>query len=45
MAEVAKMSIIINIGYKYRWAISNIDMDAARNLGLINVRKYWRFIV
>ena len=40
MAELAKILNAINLGSKHSWAISNADMDATRNLGLISIKKY-----
>ena len=40
MAEVAKVSSAIDLGNKHSWAISNADMDATRDLGLIGIKKY-----
>lgn len=40
IAEVAKVLSTIDLGNKYSEAISNTDIDAARNLGLINIKKY-----
>ena len=40
MTEVAKMSNAINFGSKYNWVISNTNIDVARNLKLINIKKY-----
>ena len=42
MAEVVEVLSAINFGSKYSGAISNIDIDVARNLGLIGIKKYWR---
>ena len=39
-AEVAKVLNLIDLGSKHSWAICNVDMDAARNLGLIGIKKY-----
>ena len=39
-AEVAQASNPVNFTSKYRWAISNFDMDAAKELGLTRVKKY-----
>ena len=39
-AEVAKVSSLIDVARKYRWAIGNIDMDTAKKLGLTGVKKY-----
>ena len=36
---VTKMSSVIDLNSKYMWAISNIDMDVAKDLGLTNVKK------
>lgn len=41
-AEVAKMLSLIDLDSKYMWAISNVDIDTTRNLGLTGVKKYWR---
>ena len=40
MAEVAKVSSAIKLGSKHSWIISNADIDAAENLGLISIEKY-----
>ena len=42
MAEIAKVSSVINLGHKHSWAISNTDIDATRDLRLIGIKKYWR---
>ena len=42
-AEIAKMSSSIDLDSQYMWAISNIDYDAVRNLGLISIKKNQRF--
>lgn len=42
MTKVAKVLRLIDMSNKYRWAISNVEMDAAKNPGLISVKKYWR---
>ncbi len=42
MAEVAKVSSVIDLGSKYSWAISDADIDVARDLGLTGIKKYWR---
>lgn len=41
IAKVAKVSSVINLGIQYSQAISNIDIDIARNLGLTHIKKYW----
>ncbi len=40
IAEVAKVSSAINLGSKHSWAISNADIDAARDLRLTSIKKY-----
>lgn len=42
MVEVVKVLSIIDLESKYSWAISNADMHAAGDLGLIGIKKYWR---
>ncbi len=42
LAEVARALNPINLAWKYRWAMSNVDMDLAKELGLTGVKKYWR---
>ena len=41
-AKMAQTSSSINLVWKYRWAISNVDIDVAKKLRLIEVKKYWR---
>lgn len=38
------MSSIIDFKSKHNWVISNIDIDIARDLELISIKKYWRCI-
>lgn len=40
MAEVTRVSTAIDISNKYRWVISNANIDTARDLGLTNIKKY-----
>ena len=42
LAEVARAFSPVNLTWRYRWAISNIDMDATKELELTGVKKYWR---
>lgn len=42
IAEVAKVSSIINLKSKYNQAISIADMDAAKDQRLTSIKKYWR---
>lgn len=44
MAKIAKLASIIDIGNKYRQAISNDNIDVARDLELTSVKKYQRCI-
>lgn len=43
IVENAKMSNIIDFNSKYYQAISNMNIDAARNLGLIDIKKYQKY--
>ena len=40
ITDVAKVLSIINLGNKYSWAISNANIDAARDLKLTRIKKY-----
>ena len=42
LAEVGRTSSPIDLDGKYIWAISNVDIDAARDLGLTDIKKYWK---
>ncbi len=42
IAEVAKVASTIDFRSKHGWAISNADIDAAEDLGLTSIKKYWR---
>ena len=42
LAEVGKTSSPMDLDSQYIWAISNIDIDAARDLGLTGIKKHWR---
>ena len=41
-AEIARTSSPIDLNGKYMWAMSNVDIDAARDLGLTGIKKHWR---
>ena len=41
-AKVTRTSSSIDLVWKYRWAMSNVDIDVAKKLRLIGVKKYWR---
>ena len=43
LAEIKKISRPIDLDGKYIWAISNVDIDATRDLGLTAIIIYWRF--
>lgn len=40
MTKVAKILSTIDLRRKHNWVISNIDIDIARNLELIGIKKY-----
>ena len=40
LIEVVKILSLINLDGKYMWVISNVKIDAARDLGLIGIKKY-----
>ena len=40
MTDVAKVLNVIDLRNKYSWAISNVNMDAIRDLRLIGIKKY-----
>lgn len=42
MTKVVKISIVINLGDKYCWIISNTNIDKIRDLELICIKKYQR---
>ena len=42
LAEVGRTSSPTDLDGKYIWAISNIDIDVARDLGLTEIKKHWR---
>ncbi len=41
-AEVAGVSSLINLVGRYNWAMSDADLDTAKELGLTGIKKYWR---
>lgn len=43
IAKVTKVLSIINLGNKYIQTISDIDLDVTRDLGLLDIKKYWRY--
>ena len=40
--KVARISSFINLAGRYNWAMSNIDLNVAKKLGLTSIKKYWR---
>ncbi len=41
-AEVARVSSPVDLAGRYNWAMSVVDLDAAKELGLTDIKKYWR---
>ena len=41
-AEVARTSSPMDLDGKYMWVMSNVDIDAARDLELTGIKKHWR---
>lgn len=44
MAKVVKITSNIDISNKYKWAITNDDLNITRDLKLIGVKKYQRCV-
>lgn len=42
LVEVAKALSIIDLAWRYKWVISNTNMDAVKELELTGVKKYCR---
>ena len=42
LAEIAQPLSPIDFTWRYRWAMRNVEMNAAKKLGLTGVKKYWR---
>ncbi len=40
--EMAWVSSPIDLVGRYNWGISDADLDAAKELGLTSIKKYWR---
>ena len=40
LVKVAQVSSLINLAGRCNWAISNIDLDVAKKLGLTRIKKY-----
>ena len=41
-AEVALVSSLVDLTGRYNWAMSDADLDIAKKLGLISIKKYWK---
>ncbi len=41
-AEVARVLTPVDLARRYNWAMSNADLDVAKELGLTGIKKYWR---
>ena len=41
-AEVAWASSLVDLAWRYNWAMSKADMEATKELGLTEVKNYWR---
>ncbi len=41
-AEVARISSLIDLAGRYNWVMSDADLNAAKELGLTGIKKYWR---
>ena len=39
-AEVAQTASLVDLAGKYMWAINNTDIDAAKEIELIDIKKY-----
>ena len=40
--EVAWVSSFGDLAGRYNWAMSDVDLDIAKKLGLSDIKKYWR---
>ncbi len=40
LAEVAWVLSVVDLAGRYNWAINNTDLDTAKELGLIGIKKY-----
>ncbi len=39
-AEVARVLSPVDLAGRYNWAMSNVDLDAVKELGLTGIKKY-----
>ncbi len=42
LAEVARVSSPVDLVGRYNWAMSDADLDVAKELRLTDIKKYWR---
>lgn len=40
---LAKVDWALNFIGKYKWEMSNADLNATKELGLTDIKKYWRY--
>ena len=40
LAEVTRVSSPVDLAGRYNWVMSNADLDAAKELGLTDIKKY-----
>ena len=40
LVEVAQVLSLVDLAGRYNWAMSNADLDIAKKLGLIGIKKY-----
>ena len=41
-AEVAPVLSPVELVERYNWAMSDVDLDVAKKLGLTGIKKYWK---
>ena len=41
-AEVARVLSLIDLAGRYNWAMSDANLDTAKELGLTGIKKYWK---
>lgn len=44
LAKVAQASSTIDLTWRYKQAISSLNLNIARKLELTNIKKYWRYV-
>ena len=43
LAEIAQISSFVNLAWRYRWAISKANIEAAKKQGLTRVKNFWKY--